>query len=122
MTDIDSEKKKFYLAPDLKKVRPKKVANYQKINLAYYKLLYSFPYRDDIVYGRPLIIFSCSSTYLSRYAHPDLKLITARCTKVRFSSFLSGGFNTIAVINPPESKLAKRTSVHCANSYSSIFC
>jgi hypothetical protein len=31
---------------------------------------------------------------------------------VRFASFLSGGFtSTMAVINPPESKLAKRTSV-----------
>ena len=30
-----------------------------------------------------------------------------------FASSLSGGFTTMAVINPPESKLAKRTSVHC---------
>ena len=34
------------------------------------------------------------------------------CTEVRFASFLSGGFTTIAVINPPERKLSKRTSVH----------
>ena len=33
------------------------------------------------------------------------------CTEVRFASFLSGGFTTLAVINPPEMKLAKRTSV-----------
>jgi hypothetical protein len=32
---------------------------------------------------------------------------------VYFASFLSGGFTTMAVINPPERKLAKRTSVHC---------
>jgi hypothetical protein len=32
---------------------------------------------------------------------------------VRFASFLSDGFTTMAVINPSESKLAKRTSVHC---------
>ena len=31
---------------------------------------------------------------------------------MRFASFLSGGFTTMAVINPPESELAKRTSVH----------
>ena len=31
---------------------------------------------------------------------------------MRFASFLSGGFTTGAVINPPERKLAKRTSVH----------
>jgi hypothetical protein len=36
------------------------------------------------------------------------------CTKVRFASFQSGGFITVLVVNPPESKLAKRTSVHCA--------
>jgi hypothetical protein len=33
------------------------------------------------------------------------------CTEVHFASFLSGGFTTMAVINPPERKLAKRTSV-----------
>jgi hypothetical protein len=31
--------------------------------------------------------------------------------EVRFASFLSGGFTTMAVINPPERKLAKCTSV-----------
>ena len=34
-----------------------------------------------------------------------------RCTEVRFASFLSGGFTTMAVINPREGKLTKRTSV-----------
>ena len=34
-----------------------------------------------------------------------------QCTEVRFVSFLSGGFTTMAVINPPERELAKRTSV-----------
>ena len=29
------------------------------------------------------------------------------CTEVRFASFLSGGFTTMVVINPPEKKLAK---------------
>ena len=32
-------------------------------------------------------------------------------TEVCFASFLSGGFTTMAVINPQERKLAKRTSV-----------
>ena len=31
---------------------------------------------------------------------------------MRFASFLSGGFITAIVVNPPERKLAKRTSVH----------
>ena len=30
---------------------------------------------------------------------------------MRFTSFLFGGFTIMAVINPPEGKLAKRTSV-----------
>ena len=33
-------------------------------------------------------------------------------TEVGFASFLSGGFITAIVVNPPERKLAKRTSVH----------
>ena len=37
----------------------------------------------------------------------------AHSTEVRFASFLSGGFTTMAVMNPPEKKLEKRTSVHC---------
>ena len=35
-----------------------------------------------------------------------------QCTVVRFASPLSGGFTTMAVINPPEKKLANCTSVH----------
>ena len=35
------------------------------------------------------------------------------CTKVRFASFLSGGFITAIAVNLPERKLAKCTSVHC---------
>ena len=35
-----------------------------------------------------------------------------QCTEVRFASFLSCDFTTMAVIDPPERKLAKRTSVH----------
>ena len=33
------------------------------------------------------------------------------CTEMRFASFLSGGFTTMAVMNPPEKKLEKRTYV-----------
>ena len=36
------------------------------------------------------------------------------CTEVRFASLFSGGFITAIVVNPPERKLAKRTSVQCA--------
>jgi hypothetical protein len=40
---------------------------------------------------------------------------SAYCTEVRFASFLSGGFTTMAVMNPPEKKLEKRTSVYCSD-------
>ena len=39
-------------------------------------------------------------------------MLSVHYIEVRFASFLSGGFTTMAVINPPEKKLAKRTSVH----------
>jgi hypothetical protein len=38
------------------------------------------------------------------------------CTEVRFASFLSGDFITMAVIDLPERKLAKRISVHWGTS------
>ena len=34
-------------------------------------------------------------------------------TEVRFAGFLSGGFITAMLVNPPERKLAKHTSVQC---------
>ena len=37
------------------------------------------------------------------------------CTEVRFTSFLYGGFITAIVVNLPERKLAKRTSVDCTD-------
>ena len=40
------------------------------------------------------------------------------CTEVHFVSFLSGGFITAIVVNPPERKLAKRTSVYCCTAVS----
>ena len=36
---------------------------------------------------------------------------------MRFASFLSGGFTTMAVINTPERKLAKRISVQCTEGF-----
>ena len=49
-------------------------------------------------------------------------LVEHCCTEVRFSCFLSGGFANMAVINPPESKLTKCTSVHCALKVWSYYC
>ena len=36
-----------------------------------------------------------------------------QCTEVHFASFLSGRFITAIVVNPPEKKLAKHTSMQC---------
>ena len=41
------------------------------------------------------------------------KSAQGHCTEVLFASFISGGFITAMVINPPERKPTKRTSVHC---------
>ena len=46
--------------------------------------------------------------YLLRLAAPLTDSSIVHCTKVRFASSLSGGFITVIVENPPESKLAKR--------------
>ena len=43
-------------------------------------------------------------------------LLSPHYTEVRFASFLSGGFTTMTIINQPERKLAKRTSVQCGAS------
>jgi hypothetical protein len=42
-----------------------------------------------------------------RAKHP----VDRQCTEVRFASFFSGEFITAIVVNPPECKRAKRTSV-----------
>ena len=40
-------------------------------------------------------------------------VVYQHCTEVRFASFFSGGFITAIVVNSPERRLARRTSVHC---------
>ena len=40
---------------------------------------------------------------------------TPHGAEVCFASFLSGGFTTMAVMNPPEKRLKKHTSLHCPN-------
>ena len=46
-------------------------------------------------------------------ANGDYPIIVHNFTEVRFASFFSGGFITTIVVNPPERKLAKCTSVYC---------
>ena len=43
----------------------------------------------------------------------NIQVEAMHVTEVRFDNFLSGGSTTMAVINPPERKLAKRTSLQC---------
>jgi hypothetical protein len=57
--------------------------------------------------------------FLPKNQHTHRKLLNSEnwCTavhrtEVRFASFLSGGFATMAVANPPERKLTKHISVH----------
>ena len=47
-----------------------------------------------------------------RHFVAQLRRHLSQFTEVRFASFLSDGFKTMAVINPLERKLAKRISVH----------
>ena len=46
-------------------------------------------------------------------AHARARLDHHNSAEVCFASFFSNGFITTIVVNPPERKLAKRTSVHC---------
>ena len=50
-----------------------------------------------------------SKAYWGEISSDGSIAISYQCTEVRFASFLSGGFTTMVVINPPERKLAKRT-------------
>ena len=43
-----------------------------------------------------------------------------QCTEVHFASLLSGGFITAIVVNSPEKKLGKRTSVQCCEIFSQL--
>ena len=53
----------------------------------------------DLAPGLNQIKIYCKNFQTKSYLH--------HCTEVRFASFLSGGFTTMAVINPPEMKLTK---------------
>ena len=47
--------------------------------------------------------------------------VSLQLTEVRFAGFLSGGYTTMAVINPSERKLAKRTSVQYIGGKGELF-
>ena len=70
---------------------------------------YFFFLKNLETYLEPAHLKSRSSSFFPS----QRRTVVGWCTEVRFASFFSGGFITIAVINPPERKLAKRTSVSC---------
>ena len=68
------------------------------------------------------------STFWNKYVIYNIKILPQRtdfskiwksvavhCTEVWCASFFPGGFLTAIVVNPPERRLAKRTSVHWGN-------
>ena len=56
------------------------------------------------------LVYSWSGYELLEFCRKKINQLT----KVKFASFQSGAFVTVIVVNPPESKLAKRTSVQLA--------
>ena len=71
----------------------------------------------------PVVTRACYLLECAYYVHqcnrgqkPDTFIYLQRlhhCTEVHFANFLSGGFIIMAVIDPPEKKMAKRSFVHC---------
>ena len=62
-----------------------------------------------------MILAICIILGKDSYSSSVAVLVLRHCTKVRFPRFLSGGFIPAMVVNPPERKLAKRTSVQLSN-------
>ena len=61
-------------------------------------------------YYRPPRIKESSIKVSRVMVFPHYHLTALHCTEVRFASFLSNGFTTMAVINPPEKRLANLCS------------
>ena len=76
-------------------------------------LIYSF---FETIYLNPNFSFFFSAYRPEIYNFDtDMKLLSLakhHCTEVRFASFLSVGFMTAIVVDPPKRKLTKRISVH----------
>ena len=72
-----------------------------------------------------VLVVNCMVSYLNIFINKSLNqsffdepcgtlYLPVQCTEVRFASFLSSGFTTMAAINLPDWKLANRTSVQCS--------
>ena len=112
-TSEKTEKPTVLFKPSFKKIDPVDVYWIICLNYVYVQSSYqnTFSY-----YITTLLIQGITSLPIVDSCHLHQGRWGLRqCTEVRFASLLSGGFTTMAVMNPPESKLAKRTSVHyCA--------
>ena len=67
-----------------------------------------------------MIIVLMLIVFVARFPCIKIDRIIDQSTGVRSAGFLSGGFTTMVVINPPEKKLAKRTSVQRGSTESTI--
>ena len=64
---------------------------------------------------------NCKLIALKKSKNEKSLVCTVHCTEVCFASFLSGGFTSLAVINPKERNLAKRTSVQCTEVRNALY-
>ena len=84
------------------------------VNLIVYSIVYMVVFL--IVFCLLICLFDrlAGGKKIAQDFHDDPLRCRHQCTLHRgaFSSFFSGGFITAIVVNPPERKLAKRTSVH----------
>ena len=76
--------------------------------LGLYHMVFIY-YRGSVQSGNTVSVCS-SAVGVHRYLCTH-QLSCIHCIEVRFASFISGGFITATLVNPPERKLAKRTSV-----------
>ena len=82
------------------------------IHKAFFKFCFSFLITGVFILKLNKIIGGSISESIYLFGFIS-KYLANHCLspEVHFASFLSGGFTTMAVINPPEKNLANRTSV-----------
>ena len=67
----------------------------------------------NTIFTEPKVVLTLADTRKRYHQIMSIEDHTNQHTEVRIASFLSGEFTTMAVINQPEKKQAKRTSVLC---------
>ena len=69
--------------------------------------------RASICYSSGMVVFFIANEINTIHKITHVVHAKLNTAEVHLASFLSGRFTTMAVINLPEKKLAKHTSVHC---------